>query len=126
MRLIYFLAWITALGGLCTYLVRFGLSHLYDYRVGEDGIEFWIFASRRIFIIQFDRIEDVFEQAFLKLVDGKPISMFRGLVIGNRLATNYVVVKMKTGFFRYFGLTPIDRESFVAQVKRGLNRHSNA
>ncbi len=124
MRLLYFFVWIAALGGLCAYFVRFGLSHLYDYRVGADGIEFWIVGAVRIFLIRFDRIEDIFEQAFLKSVEGNPTSIFRGLVIGNRLATTYVVVKMKTGFFRYIGLTPADREAFVAQVNRGLNHQA--
>jgi hypothetical protein len=124
MRLIYFFAWIATLAGLCAYLVRFGLTHLYNYRVVEEGIEFRIFISIRLFVIRFDKIDDVFEQTLFTSVDGNPASIFRGVVIGNRLAIKYVVLKMKAGFFRYIGLTPIDRETFVAQVKRGLNKRS--
>ena len=125
MKLVYVLVWVAAIGGFFFYFVRFGLSHLYDYSVGQAGVEFWIFRTIRIFTIKFESIEDAIEQRILVLVDNKPSSIFRGLVIGNRLAIRYIVLKMKSGLIRYVGLTPTDRRAFLEQVKRELNERSS-
>jgi len=84
---------LAATGGLTFYFFRFGLSHLYDYCVGTQGVEFRLFGTIRIFTIRFELIEDVTEQRIFRLVDSKPSSFCRGLVVGNRVSAVYVVLK---------------------------------
>ena len=120
MKLVQILVWLAATGGLIFYFFRFGLSHLYDYCVGTQGVEFRLFGTIRIFTIRFELIEDVTEQRIFRLVDSKPSSFFRGLVVGNRVSAVYVVLKLKRGIFRYVGITPADQTTFVEQVKQGL------
>ena len=114
------LIWLAMLITSCLYLSWFGLSHLYDYIVGEDGVDFRIFRTFRIFTIRFEWIDDAFEQRIFSLVDHKASSLFRGLMVGNRFAIRYLVLRMKSGPIRYIGLTPADRLAFLEQVKRRL------
>lgn len=112
---------MAATGGLVLYFFRFGLSHLYDYCVSTQGVEFRLFGTFRIFTIEFEQIETVTKQQIFRLVDSKLSSIFRGLAVGNRICATYVVLKLKKGIFRYVGITPADEMAFVEQVKRGLD-----
>jgi hypothetical protein len=112
--------WLAVLIASSFYFFWFGLSHLYDYTVGEYGVEFRILCTFRIFTIRFDWIEDAFEQRIFSLVDNRASSLFRGLMVGNRIAVRYVVLRMKFGPIRYVGLTPADRHAFLEQVRHRL------
>jgi hypothetical protein len=120
MNFAHALIWFAILIASCFYFFWFGLSHLYDYIVGEDGVEFRIFRSFRIFTIRFEWIDDAFEQRIFSLVDNRASSLLRGLMVGNRLAIRYVVLRMKFGPIRYVGLTPADRYAFLEQVRHRL------
>ena len=125
MNFAHALIWFAMLIASCFYFFWFGLSHLYDYIVGEDGVEFRMFRSFRIFTIRFEWIDDAFEQRIFSLVDNRVSSLFRGLMVGNRFAIKYVVLRMKSGPIRYIGLTPADQRTFLEQVKDRLAAQQN-
>ncbi len=99
------------------YFYKYGLSHLYDYRIGERGVEFFLFVTFHIFTIKFSSIESVRKIRIFTPIDNTLSSIFLSLVIGNRMITQLVVLKMKVGPFRFIALTPKDPELFLRQLK---------
>ncbi len=121
MTFIYVMVWISLFACVLIYLYKFGLSHLYDYRVGQDGVEFIFLTFLQVFTVKFASIESAREIRLFTSIDNKPSSIFTCLVIGNRLAAGLVVLKMKAGPFQYIALTPADRETFVQEVAGHLS-----
>lgn len=104
------------------YLYKCGLSHLYDYEIGDTGINFFVFGIFRLFTIRFGCIESAQEVSVFRSPDNKFTSLFRGIVIGNRITTKLVVIKMKSGFFKYIALSPKDRKLFLEQLNMHIQR----
>ena len=118
---IYIVLWASLLVLILAYFYKFGLSHIYDYRVGEDGVEFLLARFIPLFTIKFASIESAREIRIFVAADDRFSSIFTSIVLGNRLAAGLVILKMRVGPFRYIGLTPADRKIFLADLVKNLS-----
>ena len=126
MTSIYVAFWIGILVVILIYLAKFGLSHLYDYRVGQYGIEFTLLRFIPVFTIEFGAIESAREIRIFTAIDDRPSSMFTSLVVGNRISAGLIVLKMRAGLFRYVALTPANRKVFLHNVVAHLSTREPA
>jgi hypothetical protein len=117
---LYAVLWVALFALIAIYFFIFGLSHLYDYRVGQRGVEFVLLRYFRAFTINYGSIESAREMKIFTAVDNRPSSIFTSLVIGNRIALGLIVLKMRVGPFRYVALTPANREAFLKELSRHL------
>jgi hypothetical protein len=111
---------------LILYLIRYGFSHLYDYRMGKDGIEIVLLGRFVVWSIGYRSIESISEVGMFSSIGGPLNYMFRGVVIGNRISIKGVVVVRKAGVFRFIVLTPENRALFVNSVTSHLMSSRNA
>lgn len=121
---VYTAFWVCILIVALIYFYKFGLSHLYDYRVSERGVEFVLLRAFPVFTIKYTSIKTAREIRIFTAVDNRPSSIFTSLVIGNRITAGLIVLKMKAGIFRYIALTPADRKAFLHEVATRLSTNS--
>jgi hypothetical protein len=115
------LLWVGLFAAVLIYLYKFGLSHLYDYRVVKRGVEFILLRYFPVFLIKFGSIESAREISFYSVADSRFSTIFRSIVIGNRISAGLIVLKMKAGLFRYVAITPADRKAFLHDVVAHLS-----
>ena len=121
MKLVQLLLFLGFPFGLVIYLYKFGLSHLYDFRVGPRGVEIIVLGILPLVLIKFESIEAVQVGRFLRMAgDPSIIALFTSLAIGNRITLKTVVLTMKRGPFRYVQITPADPKGFSELVQGAL------
>jgi len=88
------------------------LAFIYDARVAENGIEFVLFASLKVYLLSFANIEHVEE------VKGGYLLLFV-YNFKNRLFRRTFLIKKKRGFFtRRVLVTPANPDEFAASLAR--------
>jgi hypothetical protein len=99
------------------HVVKFGVSHIYDVRIGNDGVDIVLLTRFHVKTIRFESIEMAYERSiFLLSEHDSGVSAFFTVPMMNRISIRAVILKLKSGCFRYIAFTPEDRHAFLTQV----------
>lgn len=109
--------------GLVWYLVWYGLSHIYDAEIEDDGLVFRLFGIGVVRRLKFDEIVRAYDRRHFISTHSLSASMFCVFPLVNRIPTgiNPIVIEKKRGFIRYFSVTPRHPDAFLRALKERLS-----
>jgi hypothetical protein len=117
LKIAEFLVFFATIAAIITYLLKFGLSHVYDVAIGREGLDVVVFRKVVIATIPYSSIERA-ERGwiFLSIDPSGPWSV--ALPITNRVGLRPIIIKLKQriGIFRYIAISPKDPASFLEEL----------
>jgi hypothetical protein len=112
---------------LFLYLLKFGTSHIVDSFIEDDGIAIKLLRRFTIFYIRYSNIEQCGTYTvFYKWPKEEGVSvMFRAINVGGWPRLKCVLLKTRSGFFKYIVISARDAVTFNEAVNRRLtaNKH---
>ncbi|RWM14954.1 MAG: hypothetical protein EOR72_13820 [Mesorhizobium sp.] len=105
---------------LIFWLLKYGMSYLYEFYLGETAVEIRLFRSFTIFSIRYKDIADVWEVRFLGGFPDKEAGLTRlmfTLSLGNRMTTRAVLIKRRNSIWEYVVISPRHPSLFIAEIR---------
>jgi hypothetical protein len=107
--------------GVTAYLVIFGVSHLYDVQIGRDGVDVLLLKTFKAATIKFNSIESAYERYVFSFADQDefPRALF-SIPLVNRFSFKMIILKRRSGIFRYVAMTPKNKSEFLISLRQRL------
>jgi hypothetical protein len=119
LKIVELFAFFAIIAAIIVYLLRFGLSHLYDVVIGREGLDLVVFRKVIVATIPYSSIERAERRwIFLSIDASAPWSV--ALPITNRIRLRAIIIKLKRkiGIFRYIAISPKDPVHFLEELRR--------
>jgi hypothetical protein len=103
------------------FLIKYGLSHLFDVAAGADGVDLILFRNFVVGTINYKSISAVYKRGALRLSDEDTVvGAFLTVPVVNRIRLTGIIIKLQSGIFRYICVTPEKPDEFLRQVASRL------
>jgi len=109
---------------LIWYLVKYGLSHVYDVEFDESGIVFILFGYIRVGRLHFVSIKQAYDRGAFLSSHNIATCMFGVFPFVNRIPRdgNPIIIEKRRGLIKYFSLTPESPDIFLRTLKNNLTQ----
>jgi len=119
LKIAEFFVFFATIVAIIVYLLRFGISHLFDVVIGRQGLDIIVFRKIVIATIPYSSIERAERRWIFQTNDASaPWSI--ALPITNRVGLRSIMIKLKRkiGVFRLIAITPKDPVRFLGELRR--------